>query len=110
MRSSCEIFCLFCILASKIFFLVFSVLCLSRPIRRMVLSFTKSAPSGAPHAGHQFSEFVVMSLKTYSNSFISTSSIFNDNNNNNNNIEFDIKRSSGIYTASKQRKTRTKTR
>ena len=57
-----------------------------------------------------FGEFVVMSLKTYGNSLISTCSIFNDNNNNNNNIEYDIKRSSGIYTGSEQRKAKTKTR
>ena len=56
-----------------------------------------------------FCEFVVISLKTYGDSLISTCSTFNDNNNNNN-IEYDIKRSSGIYTASKQRKVRTKTR
>ena len=51
-----------------------------------------------------------MSLNTYSISLISASSIeYTNSNNNNNNNNNDMKLSSGMYTASEQRKARTKT-
>ena len=78
-------FGLLCVLASGILLLVFSFDAFQKPICWKDLNFTKSAPSGAPPTGHQFGEFVVMSLRTYGNSLISTCSILYANNDNNDN-------------------------
>ena len=97
MKSSCEIFCLPCTLASRILLFVFSFYAFQgrfvewflasqkAPLRALLTRGTNEVSEcnakkdynkkNCPHTGHQFGEFVVMSLKTYGNSLISIYSI-----------------------------------